>query len=96
MEKTHIFRGEEGKGGKYLEKENILFVEERKNGEEKGGEHLKRKMCFFVEEKKTEKEKEENILRKKVFFCRGKEKGGKYIFVSGEAKRRRKMMEMFG
>ena len=26
-----------GKGGKYLEKENIFFAEEKNNGEEKGG-----------------------------------------------------------
>ena len=33
----------EGKGGKYLEKEKIIFfVEERKNGERKGGKYLER------------------------------------------------------
>ena len=29
----YIFRGGERKGGKYLEKESIDFVEEKKNGE---------------------------------------------------------------
>ena len=29
----YIFRGGEWKGGKHLEKENIDFVEEKKNGE---------------------------------------------------------------
>ena len=28
--------------GKYLEKENIFFVEEKKNGEGKGGKYLER------------------------------------------------------
>ena len=41
----------------YLEKENILFVEEKKNGEGKGGKYLEKENIWFVEEK----EKEGNI-----------------------------------
>ena len=36
-----LFCGQ-GKGGKYLEKENIFLVEEETNGEEKGGNYFEK------------------------------------------------------
>ena len=42
----------DGEGGKYLEKENIFFVEEKKTGERKGGKYLEKDNIFFVEERK--------------------------------------------
>ena len=46
---------------KILEKKNILFVVEEKNGKEKGGPHLEAAIISRGE-KKMEKEKEENNL----------------------------------
>ena len=69
MEKEFFFKGE-GKGGKYLKKENI-FCE----GEEKEKNIWRR---FFVDEK----EKEEIIRKGEILFAEemknGERKGGKY------------------
>ena len=35
-----VYSGGEEKGGKYSEKENIFFLEEKKNREGKGGKYL--------------------------------------------------------
>ena len=60
-------------GGKYLEKENIFFVEEKRNKEEKGGKHLeKENICLW----RIEKEKEKNIWRGNLFvdaYCPAQE-----------------------
>ena len=62
MKKKNIFCGgdENGKrkGEKYLEKENIWSMEEKKNQEGKGPRR----------KRKTEKEKEENNWRRNIFF----------------------------
>ena len=52
----------EWKEGKYLEKENIVLVKERKNRERKGEKYLENKINRFAEKK----ENEEN----KLFCCR--------------------------
>ena len=54
----------EGKGRRYLEKENIFFVEEEKTETEMEGNIWRREIYFFAEEK----EKEEG----KYIVCRGK------------------------
>ena len=62
------FCGREEKGGKYLEKENIVLVKERKNRERKGGKYLEEETILLRRRRKTEKEKEENIWRMEIFF----------------------------
>ena len=54
----------QGKGGKYLEKENIFFAEEKKNREGKGGKYFEEKNNFLVEEK--EKREGKYLERKNV------------------------------
>ena len=41
----------EWKGGKYVQKENILFAEEEKIREGRGGKYLDHENMFFVEDK---------------------------------------------
>ena len=53
----------EGKGGKYLEKENIFFAEEKKNREGKGGKYGNENI-FFAEEKKNGEGKGGKYLEK--------------------------------
>ena len=48
-----------------MEKENVLFVEEKKTEKEKFGEG---KYIFLRRRRKTEKEKEGNILRTQIIF----------------------------
>ena len=62
-----------------MEKENISFAEEKKNGEGKGGIYFEEGNIFFC--RKTEKEKEEYIWRREIYFLQknGAGKGGKYL-----------------
>ena len=53
----------EGKGGKYLEKDNIFIVEEKKNGE---GKCWRRKIYFLVKEKKNGEQKGGIYLEKEI------------------------------
>ena len=68
------FRGE-GKGGKYLEKENIILAEEK----EKEEDNWRRKTLF------AEKKRQRNKIfgKRKHFFAEkkkdGERKGGKYL-----------------
>ena len=56
--------GGEGKGGKYLKKENIFLCWRRKTEKEKEENLWRRKISFFfAEEMKMEKEKEEKFCR---------------------------------
>ena len=73
----------EGKGGRYLEKENIFFAEIKKN--KKGKKYLE--IYFLWRRRKTEKEKEESISRRVIIFLRRRRKifgDGKYIFCQGK------------
>ena len=63
--------------GKYLEKENIFFVEEKKNGEGKGGKYLERENVTMVGQTTIMERSEffwgkkklcENFFRVKFFF----------------------------
>ena len=58
-----------------MEKENIFFAEEKKNGEEK--------IHFFVEERKTMEERMENIWRRKIHLLLRRRKRMK-IFGEGK------------
>ena len=42
----------EGKESKYLDEENIFFVEGKKNGEGKGGKYFEKENAFFVDKEK--------------------------------------------
>ena len=64
MEKENLLsmeekKNEEGKGGKYLEKDNIFFVVEGKNGE---GKYLEKENLFF-----GRGEEERRRKRRKLF-----------------------------
>ena len=75
--------GGEGKGGKYLEKENIFFSVEEKIGEEKCGKYL----VDGVEEKGDGKGG--------IFFVEGTYTYT-YTYFGGEEKQRRKKRTIFG
>ena len=60
----------EGKGRRYLEKENVIFVEEKKTEKEIEENIWRRKICFL----RRKKEKEENIWRRKIYCLQGKRK----------------------
>ena len=51
----------QGKGGKYLEKENIFFAEEKKNREGKGGKYGNENI-FFCGGKEKRRRKRRQIL----------------------------------
>ena len=78
-------KNEEGKGGKYLKKKNMLFAEERKSGVGKGGKYF---LCG------REGIAREYLDKEKLFFCAEEEKWrrkmrnifgeGKYIIFGGE------------
>ena len=109
--KISILGGEEngeGKVGKYLEKENILFVEEKKNGEGKGRKYLtkeregniwRRKISFLWREEKRTKKRRKYFEKENAFLWTGKRSKifgeGKYIFGGGGDKRRRKRRKLF-
>ena len=69
------------KGRKYLKKENIVFVRERKNREGKGKRYLEKENKSFCREEgkwgkyivlrrrgKTKREKEDNIWKRKIYI----------------------------
>ena len=63
-----------------MEKENIDFVEEKKNGEgTRKRRKIFRKLKYLVHggEAKKEKEKAGNNWKRKIFFGENKKKGGK-------------------
>ena len=67
-------KNKDGKGGKYSEKENIFFAEEKKKREGYGGKYLE-KDNTLRRRRKMEKEKEENIWRREIFIWGGEENG---------------------
>ena len=58
----------EGKGGKYLEKEN--FLEAKSNGDVKRGKYLEKEKYSLWRGRRAEKEKEANIME--TLHCRRK------------------------
>ena len=49
---AHLGSTKESLTFEYLDKENILFAEERKNGEGKGWKYMEKEIYFFAEEKR--------------------------------------------
>ena len=73
----------EGKGGKYLEKEN--FLEAKNNGDVKRGKYLEKEKYSLWRGRRAEKEKEANIME--TLHCRRKNLCGR---VDGRTGRRLK------
>ena len=46
-------KNKEGKGGQYLGKENIWFVEEKQNREREGEKHLEKENICYGEKKRN-------------------------------------------
>ena len=69
-----------------MEKENIFFCGEKKNGEGKGGniffcrgEEEPRRQIFFCLREEKRRRKGGKYLEEKHIFCRGEGKGGKKL-----------------
>ena len=97
-ERKYIFAEEkkngEGKGGKYLEKENIFFLRRRIRTEKEKEKNIWRRKIHILRRRKMRKDKEENM-----FFLRRRRKKfreRKYIFCGGGDKRRRQWKKIFG
>ena len=56
-------KNQEGKGGKYLEKENIFLAEVKKNWKGKGGKYMEKENRFLAEKEEEEKKKKEKENR---------------------------------